>query len=127
MTKEEVILKVQEFANLPNRKDIIKLIDSIPKPSNIKFTPNDIKKGDIYYSGQLGHHLVVYKVNKEDIVCLMITTNGKIPCNSRFVKTTFSLCIIGCTLDQMSSMNFSGVYGNNRHLNLVYKELKTLL
>lgn len=128
MTKEEVIEKITECSDLnKSKKEIIKWIEQIPKPSNIKFVPTDIEKGDIYFSGQLLHHLVVFKIVDDGVICLMLTSESGIPTESRYVKGFFSSCIIKCNYNQLKTMKFSGIYGNKKHLTAVYNQLKAIL
>lgn len=124
MTKADVLKEIDLMVNLPNKKEIKRLIGLIPNPSPIKFLPTNIKQGDIYFAAGINHHVVMQKVRKDDVVALLLTSSGKIPCNSRFAQNGFSLTLNCYTKQEIGDMVFSGVYANNAHLNKVYKEIK---
>lgn len=124
MTKETLISKLKEIPNLACRQDIIKMVTELPNPSNIKFIPKDIKKGDVYFCPGLAHHVVVVKMNKSKATCLIITSKGFIPCKSRFITGGFSDSLVGIELSKLSAFPFSGIYGNSRHINESYNIIK---
>ena len=62
---------------------------------------------------------------------LMITSEelleATIPVNSRFIKGFICNILIQVHINNLSKMNFSGVYDNHKQLREAYKLIKSLL
>lgn len=127
MTKEFILDKLA-LTNFPQKKEIEGFVRCLP--SQARFIPRTVKKGDIFWSPGIAHHIIIYKVNKNDCVCLFLTTKtlaGSILTKSRSLEGNIAIALLNYSIEFIKTLSFSGIYDNNSHLNEVYKAIKEKL
>lgn len=110
--------------------DVVIKYDGIFESSK-NYHPNVIKKGDVVYSRTLliSHPTIVFRVEKEYIYALMLTTKEKHSIaqvtGSRIYNDSFYTYNIIRLTKEDALRYWIGIFDNMRELRLVLKQLKT--
>jgi len=124
MNKTQIIEKIEA-----GEKDINKIktwINCLPNFCR-KQTPKNIRIGDVYFKGELGHPILILGKREDLFLCVLFTTENTTPgiickANSRFFYDSYITSTILLTRVDMNK--FVGVYENRKHITEIKKLLK---